>query len=75
MPRGMTRQRECMLVTSLGFCLRVIVNETHINLEKTTSTVPSVIFINLWVKPKTTALRHFKVDPVFKIDETYYNLL
>ena len=43
-----------MLVTSLGFCLRVIVNETHINLEKTTSTVPSVIFINLWVKPKTT---------------------
>ena len=31
----------------LGFYLRVIVNETHINLEKTTSSVISVILINL----------------------------
>ena len=34
-------------VTSLGFCLRVIVNETHTNLEKTTSSVLSVVLINL----------------------------
>ena len=34
--------------TPLGFCLRVIVvNEFHPNLEKTTSSVLSVILINL----------------------------
>ena len=33
-------------VTLLGFCLKVIVNETRINLEKTTSSVLSVI--NIW---------------------------
>ena len=47
------RQRECILrrlrVTPLGFCLRVIVNEILINLEKTTSSVLSVILYNLWV--------------------------
>ena len=50
--RHRTRQRERepdlrrLRVTPLGFCLRVIVNETQINLEKTTSCVISVI-INL----------------------------
>ena len=34
--------------TPLGFCLRVIVNEFHTNLEKTTYSVLSVILINLW---------------------------
>ena len=32
----------------MGFCLRIIVNETHINFEKTTYSVLSVISINLW---------------------------
>ena len=45
------RQREPVLrrlrVTPLGLSFRVIVNETHINLEKTTSSVLSVILINL----------------------------
>ena len=36
-----------MRVTLLGFCLRVIVKE---NLEKTTSSVLSVILLNLWLK-------------------------
>ena len=44
-------ERELVLrrlrVTPSGFCVRVIVNETHINLEKTTSRVLSVILINL----------------------------
>ena len=48
-------QRESLLhrlrFTPLGFYLRVFVNETHINLEKTTSSVLSVILINPWVKP------------------------
>ena len=34
-------------VTFLGFCLRVIVNEILIDLEKTTSGVLSVILLNL----------------------------
>ena len=33
---------------SFGFYLMVIVNEKHINLEKTKSSVLSVILINLW---------------------------
>ena len=36
-----------MRVTPLGVRLRVIVNETPLNLEKTTSSVLSVILINL----------------------------
>ena len=36
--------------TPLGFCLMIIVNEFHPNLEKTTSSVLSVILINLWCK-------------------------
>ena len=34
--------------TPLGVCLRVIVNELHPNVEKTTSSVLSGILINLW---------------------------
>ena len=45
------REREPVLrrlrVTPLYFCVRVFVNEKHINLEKTTSSVLSVILINL----------------------------
>ena len=47
--RWITRQREHVLCrlreTPLGFCLRVSVNEFHPNLEKTISSVLSVIFI------------------------------
>ena len=39
----MTRQKESMRVTPLGFCLRVIVNEKPLNLEKTTSSYLSVL--------------------------------
>jgi len=42
--------RTCSTPTTrnfFGFCLRVIVNETHLNLLKTTSSVLSVILINL----------------------------
>ena len=39
-------------ITPLGFSLWVIVNEKHINLEKTTYSVLSVILINLWIKLK-----------------------
>ena len=38
-------ERESMRVTPLGFCLRVIVNEKLLNLEKTTSSVLSVLFL------------------------------
>ena len=34
--------------TPLGCCLWVIMNEFHPNFEKTTSSVPFVILINLW---------------------------
>ena len=34
-----------MRVTPLGFCLRVIVNEKLLNLEKTTSSVLSVLLL------------------------------
>ena len=37
-------EREPVL-TSLGFCLRVVVNEKTLNLEKTTSIVLSVLMI------------------------------
>ena len=39
------RERESMRVTPLGFCLRVIVNEKPLNLEKTTSSVLSVLLL------------------------------
>ena len=49
--RRRTRQIKPVLrrlrVTPLGFSPRVIVNITHINLEKTTSGVLSVILINI----------------------------
>ena len=45
MPRWITRQIESMRVTSLGFCLWVIVNEKRLNLEKTTSIVLSVLLL------------------------------
>ena len=35
----------CMRVTPLGRCLRVIVNEKRLNLEKTTSSVLSVLLL------------------------------
>ena len=38
-----------LLVALLGFCLRVIVNETYIKLEKTKTSVLSVILINLFL--------------------------
>ena len=56
-PRGIsrsriTRQREPVLrwlrETPLDFCFSVIVNKFHPNLEMTTSSVLSVILINLW---------------------------
>ena len=50
--RRITRQIEHVLrqlrETTLGFLLRVIVNEFHTKVEKTTSSVLSVIFIKLW---------------------------
>ena len=36
-----------LCVTPLGFCLRVIVKEKYMNFEKTTSSIISVISINL----------------------------
>ena len=46
-------ERESVLhrlrVTPLSFCLRLIVNENPQNLEKTTSSVLSVILIYLWM--------------------------
>ena len=58
-PREVLRSRRktdslCLVIlrqlreTPLGFCLRVIVNEFHPNLEKTTSSVLSFILVNLW---------------------------
>ena len=43
--------QRCMRVTPLGFCLRVFVNEKRLNLEKTTSSVLSVLLINLCSQP------------------------
>ena len=45
MQSKMTRERESMRVTPLGFCLRVIVNEKHLNNKKTTSSVLSVLLL------------------------------
>ena len=49
-PKGVTRKLSLCLVihrgmrvTPLGFCLRVFVNEKPINLEKTTTSVLSVL--------------------------------
>ena len=39
------KERESMHVTSLGFCLRVIVNKKLLNREKTTFRVLSVLFV------------------------------
>ena len=38
-------QRESICLTPLGFCRRVIVNEKPLNLEKTTSSVLSVLLL------------------------------
>ena len=46
----MTLQRESMRVTSLGFCLKVIVNEKPLKLEKTTASVLSVLLVILCSK-------------------------
>ena len=43
-------------LTPLGYCLRVIKNKTHTNLEKTTSSVLSVILINIWLQNAPKAL-------------------
>ena len=45
MPRRITRQRGRMRVTPLGFRLRVVVHEKPQNLEKTTSSVLSVLLL------------------------------
>ena len=37
--------QRCLRGTALGFCLRVIVNEKSLNLEKTTSSVLSVLLL------------------------------
>ena len=57
-PKGVTRSRRLTGFLSVlfyndysnffGLCIKVIVNETHRNIEKTISSVPSVILINLW---------------------------
>ena len=56
-----TRQRESVLrrlhEAAQGFCLRVIVNEFHPNLEKTTSCVLSVLLINLWFYQKHFSMK------------------
>jgi len=61
-PRGVSRSRRrtsslCLRETPLGFWLRVNVNEFHPNPEKTTSSVLSVILINLWVRPFLNLLK------------------
>ena len=42
MPRETERE---LVLTPLGFCFRVIVNEKPLNLEKTRSGVPSVFLL------------------------------
>ena len=80
-PKGVTRSRrgnkqtiEPVLrrlpVTHLGFCLRVILNETHINLENTTSCVLSVILINLWFHV-IRIRKHLKTNQIFKSSIKY----
>ena len=46
--KGDTRSRR--RTVSLSVEIQDILNETHINLEKTTSSVLSVILINLWFR-------------------------
>jgi len=41
----MTKQRASIRTIPLGFCLRVIVNANPLNLEKTTSSVISVLLV------------------------------
>ena len=57
-------------VTPLGFCLRVIVNETHRNLENTTSSVLTVILINLWFHV-IRIRKHLKTNEIFKSSIKY----
>ncbi len=56
-------QRDHMGVTPLGFCLRVIVNETPLNIEKTTSSVISVLLLakNFQFKFKNFTVRSRKL--------------
>ena len=44
-------------ITFLGFCLRVIITEKHIHLEKTTSSVLSVILINFCSKSSNEVIK------------------
>ena len=62
-PLCITRQRERMRVIHLGLCLRDIVNEKPINLEKTTSSVLSVLLL-LYV---TNNQRLFRKLVIFKV--------
>ena len=48
--------------TFLGFCLRVIVNEFHPNLQKTTSSVLSEILINPEKKPRGVSRSRCRTD-------------
>jgi len=56
-------QRDHMGVTPLGFSLRVIVNETPLNIEKTTSSVISVLLLakNFQFKFKNFTVRSRKL--------------
>ena len=74
-PRGVSHSRRrtgslCLVIlqrlreTPPGFSLRVLVNEFHPNLEKTTSSVLYVILINLWYV--STCLKSY-FDLLFKI--------
>ena len=58
MLRQMTRQIENMRVTPLGFCLRVNCERKPLNLEKTTSSVISIIVINRRLKGIRIKKRH-----------------
>ena len=66
-----TRQSESLFTPTLGFCLRVIVNENLINLEKTTSSVLAVILINLcvkltlWLQLRSFTKRHLNCFKLF----------
>ena len=58
MPRCITRQRESMCVTPLGFCLRVIVNKK--NLEKTTSSVLSILLLICCITGRKNFHKHLQ---------------
>ena len=65
----------CMRRTSLGFCLRVIVNEKTLNFEKTTYSVLSVLLLKygsnnsfqiycfLWIDQLFGALSYDRISP------------